>query len=252
MPDTRQRRPKRRRRKRNPLYGPISFLVICAALIFGMSVFFRVSDIEVTGVGRYTEMEIIEASGIEEGDNLFFINRFTATSKIFAKLPYVEEVTINRKLPNKLVIEVSESRAIAYLSDEAGGLWAIDRGCKILSQTDRDSIAGLLRVDGITPVEPIVGEVINLEEGTSRVNYLANILNEIQVREMTSDVTRIDISNVGSPSFDYLGRFTIKLGQSGDTTYKFELMLSAVEQLAPGDAGTIDLSVDKRANFTPD
>ena len=252
MPDTRQPRPRRRRKKRSPLYGPISFLVICVAMIFGMSVFFRVSNIEVTGINRYSAEEIVVASEIEEGDNLFFINRSTATSKIFARLPYVENVTISRKLPNRLVIEVKESRAVAYLADDSGGLWAIDRGSKLLSQSDVAGVAGMIRVDGITLVEPIAGTVMADQESSVRVNYLSEILNEIQAREMIADVTRIDMSNVGSPSFDYLGRFTIKLGQGENVEYKFELMLSAVSQLAPGDMGTIDLSVDKRANFTPD
>ena len=49
----------KKRRKRSALFAPISFLIICAALVFGMSVFFRVSGIEVEGNNLYTEEEII-------------------------------------------------------------------------------------------------------------------------------------------------------------------------------------------------
>ena len=251
MPDNAQQRPRRRRKKRNPLYGPLSFIVICAAMIFGMSVFFRVSTIEVTGINRYTEQDVIEASGLEEGDNLFFINRSSATSRIFAKLPYIEKAAINRKLPAKLVIEVSESKAIAYLTDSSGGIWIIDRGCKLLEQSNTAGISGLIRVDGISLVEPISGEQIAAEDGLPKVAYLSQILWQIQGRRMELDISRIDISNVGSPSFDYQGRFTIRLGPDEIVEDKFDRMVNVVNRLAPGDTGTIDLSVEKQANFTP-
>ncbi len=34
------------------IFGSVSFIIICAALVFAMSVFFRVSKIEVVGKGR--------------------------------------------------------------------------------------------------------------------------------------------------------------------------------------------------------
>ena len=108
------------------LFAPLAFLIICAALVFAMSVFFRVSRITVTGNALYTEEEITTAAGIEKGDNLFFINRFSAIARIRARLPYIETVSIERALPNRVTITVSESRAIAYVTAETG-CWVIDR-----------------------------------------------------------------------------------------------------------------------------
>lgn len=254
MPDNRPRQqPRRRRKKRSPVYGLVSFVVICAAMVFGMSVFFRVSTIEVVGMSRYTQEEIIEASGIQEGDNLFFISRFSAGSKIIAKLPYVKEASITRKLPSRILIEVSESTAMAYLSDGVGGVWVVDSSCKLLSEASTTDISGMIRVDGLVPFEPEVGEVLKTEDGsTGKVTFLSTILSEILFRDMIKDVSRIDMSNAGSPSFEYLDRFTVKLGSNESVDYKFELMLGAVDQLGATATGTIDLSVDKRANFTPD
>ena len=69
------------------LSGPIMFFLVVVAVIFVMSVFFRVSDIQVRGNSHYTDEEIIRAIDIEEGDNLFFFDRFAALSRVFAKLP---------------------------------------------------------------------------------------------------------------------------------------------------------------------
>ena len=93
MKQSKQPGPRRARRPRRPSGGrgrsllqPLIFLLICAALVLGMSVFFRVAKIEVVGNSIYTAEEVVEASGIGTGDNLFFINRFSAASRIFSKL----------------------------------------------------------------------------------------------------------------------------------------------------------------------
>ena len=174
----------KRRKKRSVLFAPISFLIICAALAFGMSVFFRVSGIEVEGNAIYTKDEIIEASGIEEGDNLFFINRFSAISRIFSKLPYVEKAVINRSLPNKLVIVVTESHAIACVTAE-DGTWAIDRNCKLLSKVSGDELRGLIRVEGLRPIAPEAGQIIAPGEAESpKVSYLSAILTQIDALDL--------------------------------------------------------------------
>ena len=75
------------------VFWPLAFALVCAALIFVLGVFFQVKKIEINGNKFYTDDEISVASGVVEGDNLFFINRFSVASRIFAKLPYVEEVS---------------------------------------------------------------------------------------------------------------------------------------------------------------
>ena len=47
------------------------------------------------------------------------------------------------------------------------------------------------------------------------------------------------------------GRFTVKLGSNENLDYKFELLLGAIAKLDSGDTGTIDLSQDKKAQFSP-
>ena len=242
----------KKRKKRSALFAPISFLIICAALVFGMSVFFRVSGIEVEGNTLYTKEEIIEASGIEEGDNLFFINRFSAISRIFSKLPYVEKAVINRSLPNRLVIVVSESKAIACVLAE-DGTWAIDRNCKLLSKAEGEDLRGLIRVRGLTPIAPEAGQIIAPGEAESpKVNYLSAILTQIDALNLRDRITYIDISGISNPYFDYLDRFTVKLGTNENIEYKFQCLLSAADALSEGDRGTLDLSIDKRAHLTYD
>ena len=167
MKQSKQPRQPRRRRVRRPSAGrgrsllqPLIFLLICVALVLGMSVFFRVSKVEVVGNSIYTAEEVVDASGIGKGDNLFFINRFSAASRIFSKLPYVDKAKVTRALPNRVTITIQESSAMAYVKAD-DGYWVVDQNCKLLKSVTDSELTGLARIDGITPVEPKVGEVLN-------------------------------------------------------------------------------------------
>ena len=94
-----RRRKSNRRRRRGSfgfLYKLLSTLVICAAVVAALTLFFRVDAIQVTGVERYTAQEVTDASGVEQGDNLFLLNKYSVDQNIKAALPYVEELRINR------------------------------------------------------------------------------------------------------------------------------------------------------------
>ena len=64
-------------------------------------------------------------------------------------------------------------------------------------------------------------------------------------------VTSIDLSDVNNPSFEYDGRFVVKLGAFDNTEYKFGKLLSAVSQLSADDSGTLDLSAGNKVVFNP-
>ena len=248
--------PKRKKQKSNAargfVFSSISFIVICAALVFGMSVFFRVSNIEVVGAAHYTQEEIVEASGIKDGDNLMFVNRSSVAKKIYSKLIYVGEVKVRRKLPNTVIIEVAESGSVAVIQSESG-LWLIDRNCRILEECATQDAESYIKVKGLSAVKPEKGEIIAVaDEDKPKAEFLSGILTAMSARDMTSDVDSIDLSNVTNAVFDYLdGRFKVKLGSDENLDYKFDLLLASITKLEAGDTGTIDLSQDKRAQFSP-
>jgi cell division protein FtsQ len=243
----------RKKKKRGVLFAPLSFIIICAVIVLGMSVFFRVSKVEVVGAVKYSDAEILEASGIGIGDNLFFLNRFTALSRIKSKLPYISEAKITRSLPNKVIIDVSESIMLAYVRFN-GELWAVDSGCKVLEAVGQSRAEGLIEITGVEVGSPIKGGKLTGDGAeASKITYLAEILSGIQSREMQSSINNINLGNLANPSFDYLDRFTVKLGKMEDTEYKLNLLNRAIEKMEPGDAGTIDLSMsaDRKAHYSP-
>lgn len=245
-----QRNYQKKSRRHNALFAPVAFVLICVSLILAMSIFFKVNAIEVVGNTRYTAEEVIQASGIDTGDNLFFVNRISAGSRIRTRLPYIQEATIDRQLPDKVVITVTESQSIACVASGTG-LWLIDRECKLMGTVSQEDSAGFILVTGLEPIDPEVGNKVEPGvEDSGKVAYLTEILTEIEVRGLDDKISNLDITSVANPTFEYDGRFLVKLGSKTDTVKKFGTLLSAVEQLAAGDTGTIDLSIDDRAHFT--
>lgn len=109
----------RTRRKNRGRFGPL-FKLLCAlavviALTIGATVFFQVETIAVTGNSRYTQQEVIDASGIQIGDNLYRMNKYQIGDQVLRQLPYVEKILIRRSLPSTIVITVSEWDAVAQI-----------------------------------------------------------------------------------------------------------------------------------------
>ena len=233
------------------LSGPIMFFLVVVAVIFVMSVFFRVSDIQVRGNSHYTNEEIIRAIDIEEGDNLFFFDRFAALSRVFAKLPYIDEVSVERSLPNKVIITVSESQALAYivLGEEK---WTIDHSCKVLGKANDDELLGLIPIDGISPGTLMIGEKLETADGDEKiVDYIAEVLFQLEERGLYRQVGRVDFTNPRRVTFTYAGKYTVVLGDDSNVEYKFGMLVSAMSQLLDGDVGIINVSDGNTAHFSP-
>ena len=233
--------------------GPAKFLLGCVVLIFIVSIFLQVGSIRVTGNTHYTSQEVIQAAGIETGDNLFFINRFSAVAGIMAKLPYVESVSIETQLPGTVIIDITESQALAWVALE-NQRWVLDRSCKVLTQADSSTAASLIRVSGITPINPAVGDTLVAEGdgGAAAVERLSEMLDQIQRRSLAGYVDYIDVSSPDAPVMSYGGRFTVLFGSAETIDYQFGKLVSALGQLTPSDRGTLDLSeAGEGVTFSP-
>lgn len=238
-------------RRRSSFSGPLMFVVVVVAVIFVMSVFFRVSNIQVEGNTHYTDEEIIRAIDIEDGDNLFFFDRFAAIGRVFSKLPYIEQVSVERQLPNKVIITVEESTALAYLElgDEQ---WTMDRNCKILGKAAEGETESLIPIVGFAPGTLLIGEQLTTESGDQEpVDYLTEVLYQLEERGLYTQVGKVDFSDPKSPEFSYGGKYTVVLGAQKNVEHKFGMFVTVLGMLKAGDVGIIDVSDGSVAHFSP-
>ena len=132
------------------------------------------------------------------------------------------EASIARSLPNKLIIEIEKAGPLLTLHQAA---FLADRPrMQAAGKVRPAETGGMIKITGLSPISPSEGEIISPGEGESaKVSYLTELLKRIEARGMTGDIAEIDMSNLANPSFDYLGRFVVKMGKNENIDYKFEL-----------------------------
>ena len=238
-------------RRRTVSGAILTFAVVVIAIVFLMSVFLRISDIRVEGNEHYTDEEIVNAIDIEQGDNLFFFDRFAAVSRVFAKLPYVEEVSLERQLPDKVIITVQECKALAYIAvgDEN---WTIDKSCKVLGKATDSELESLIGVEGLNPGTLLIGERLTSADGDEAIiSFISDVLYQIQERNLAEHIRRVDFSEELGAKMYYGTRFIVILGGTAEVNHKFAMLESVLEQLKEGDTGIINLSDGYSAHFIP-
>ena len=243
MAGTQENRPRNTQRRRRKV-SPLPFVIVCAVIIILMSFMFRVKTIEVVGSSVYTPEEIISASGIQEGDNLFFINKFTATSQILSKLPAVDHATVDRALPSRIIISIIESDSIAYI-DIQGEKWALDHSMRFLEKLGADETEDRIEIRGITAESPIIGTAV---ENSEEISEMLELMGKYS---MLPYISWLELGDDSTAQFDYLGRFTVKMKLDNEIDMSFQKLLSAVSQLSTGDRALLDLSQDDKVHYLP-
>lgn len=251
MQNRRNNRRRRRRGRFGFLYKLLSAVLILGAIFAGCVVFFRVSEVRVEGVARYTQAQIKEASGVKTGDNLFLLNKYRIARSILSSLPYVDEVTINRDLPDALVISVTECVPVASVQ---GGedWWVLDSKGKILDKGDETVGTGYAVVTGITPILPETGTKLAVgEEDSAKLESLIQLLTALSGRAMTDKVSAVDLTDTAVLTLRYDGRITVELPMTTDFDRKVWRLQEVVKLLEANESGTLDLTGEK-GYFRPD
>ena len=249
-----RRKHSKRRRGRGGfgfLYKLLSVLLICAAILVAMTLFFRVDEIVVTGQKRYTAEEIRAASGVELGSNLYVLNKYDIVRAILGQLPYIEDIRINRKLPDTLLIEVRESgRPFALVQD--GSAWLVSAGGKLVDQIPEREAGQYGRITGCQLLAPSVGTPLALAtEYAAQQSSLLDLLAALDSAGLTENVDAIRLDDLSDLKMDYIGRFTVRMAYGAD--YGFELKKLTLtledEKIQSNMTGTIDLRLKSEDVF---
>ncbi len=174
MKGTRQRRKKRpqaNRKRREPFVSRYkSVFTAAAAALVAVSVLFclalagwfmygelldtphlKVRTINITGIKRVSEDEILELAGIYRGENILRIRKGRAEASIKTH-PYVEEARVTKVLPDTVDIWVAERRPLVLVNIK--GLFVMDENGVIFKRYSPDDrldipvVTGLDRLGG--------------------------------------------------------------------------------------------------------
>ena len=247
----RERKHPRRTRRRGRFrffYKLISLVAVVAAIVTACVIFFRVNEVKVEGNSHYTAQEIIDASGVAQGDNLFLVGSSRTAQKIYSTLPYVDEVNIRHALPDGIVITVTERVPAAVIQGD-DGWWIIDAKGKILDGVSRPEQAGVAEVTGLTALLPAVGTTLAVEDADSlKLESLLSLLKALSQRDMITKISTIDLSSAAEVSMFYDGRLTVKMKLLGAAEFSEQVrdFAAILEQgiVQDNERGTLDMTLN--------
>ncbi len=239
---------------------------IVLALVLAMSVFFRVEHIQVSGMDQYTAWDISLASGIHQGDSLFSLELPAAAAKI-KELDYVKDVRIGIRLPNMVIIDITEVRVTYAIKAQGDDWWLVDSSGRIIEKAQPDTQDNYTKILGVHLQDPKAGEqAVALETSVPGVDEEGNpipvtvtaahqltvaldIADYLENNGIIGQAASIDVNDLGNLQVWYGQQYQIKLGDEMQLAYKISLAKGAIDTLSAEshNSGVLDasLTVDK-------
>lgn len=250
----------------------VTVLAVVVSLVLGISVFFKVRTVTVSGAQKYSAWDVREASGIREGDNLLTFGKPKACGKIKTALPYVQSVRIGIKLPDTVNIEIEEAPVVYSIAAQDNTWWLMTAEGRIVEKVESSLAGEYTRIRGIQLSAPSVGEQAqaaqsipatqetdpsaatqSITSDSQRLEAVLNILQNLEMNGMIGAVSEVIADNLMALELKYGQQYEVRLGDTSQLGYKIACLKQAVQQLEDYQSGVLDLSFTNRQDviFTP-
>lgn len=250
----------------------LTVTAVVAALVLGMSVFFKVETITVAGAETYSAWAIREASGINEGDNLLTFSKAKASAKIQASLSYVDDVRIGIKLPDTVIIYIEEMDVAYAIESTQGDWWLINSEGRVVEQITANAALNHTQVLGVRLEDPQVGNTaVAADEvpqetlasgepvplsvtGAQRLSSVLQILKALEANDIVGEAASVDVSSLDDVTLWYGSRYEVLLGDTANMEYKIACMNDTILELSEYQSGILDISFthwQDQVGYTP-
>lgn len=247
------KKPRRKRsakstRRMYIIYASILLVLVMLFIYFVVTMLFNVDHIDVSGNTMYEEADIIKASGIGKGDNLFNLDLKKAEDSIYSGFSYVEDVEVKRMFPNGVSIDITEAETFASI-EESDGYTLLSRGGKVLER-------GLEQPARRTMVARGFSTITSTEGDQKRFGLLKDIIIYLDGLGMR-DCDIVDLTDTLSISVIYDSRIKIELGNELELQYKLQFADSIIREKLPEtgyflvDASTPGKVMTKELTMSP-
>ena len=237
---------------------------IVLALVLGMSIFFKVGQVTVSGAEKYTPWEIKEASGIQSGDALLSLSEAKITAKIRQKLPYVGDVRVGIKLPDTVNIEIKELQVVYAVEDNNAGWWLMDGTGRVVDSTNAATAKDYTRILGVKIQNPEIGKqavayepeiptetqgatgpTVATQPPISARTFLETAIavqSALEKNGVMGNVDTVNVSDTQSIVLWYENRYQVTLGDTSRLEYKISAMKAAIKEMGEYQSGYLDVS----------
>lgn len=232
------------RQLRQRVYYFLLLTVLLLIFVLGIvALFFRVNEVKVTGNTEYTDKEIIKASGIEKGENIYFVKEADVRKEILTDFPYVRSVSVERNVPNKINIRL-KCDSPDYYVDICGEYYVISANLKVLERffSKEELLAAhpeikLFKTGDIRSA--IVGNEMEFLN-SNHAEVAKDFLGELSSAEIFEGVSSISFEDRFNIRVVYDSRLAANVGNGDDAELKLRFLNEIVKDLG-NSKGSIDV-----------
>lgn len=237
MQERKRNTQKSRRKKRRLKKGVFVFLFLLIAVlaVLSLTIFFPIGTIQVQGKSAYSEQEIVAASGIKKGDNMFWPLFNGSKNRLKKALPYVKTVSYRYALPGTIILSVTPYTA-AYQFQVKGKFVLAAKDGTVLEITDQQQED--LPVILVESLQYELREKISFADTSQEEIY--NTLQKT-TEGFHNPPNRFDLTDPLHLQLQ-IGQTVVKLGSHTYLEEKIHMVEKMLEQIPAGEAGTIDVS----------
>ena len=225
-------------------------LVFLVCAFFVGRRFLTVKSYSVSGISEYDLQEIVNASGVKRGSRLYLLDRKEIEEKILEECPYIYEVKVRAKFPNRLHFEVEGNVAHWYI-DVAGTRYVLDGDLNVLAREAETEGMARLVLPNLKSV--LVGELPVFGESQTEVKKTLELVSILRESPLASRLTMADISDRTDIVIEVDGAYTVRLGDSSDFASKLREVdaVLATDRVKNAGGGEINASVPGAVAFKP-
>ncbi len=233
----RKARQKRIRKRRLKIFFVIMLiLALLVGIILSLTVFFPTKKVVISGSKIYTVDEIIKASEIKAGDNVIILSEKKIEEKIKHKLPFVEEIELSKKLPDKIEIKVVDAKEyIAY--NKGSEYFSVSKSGWVMKKYSKPP-------ENISVVKGVSFKAETGSEIKLKNNKANTVCQEVlkNLKDAKLKINLIDVSDTVSIKLKVEDIYDVKLGNANYIDEKVKHLAKVISERTDGKGGTINLS----------
>ncbi len=214
-------------------------------LIFMYMNFFDIREIEITGLegSKYTDEEMVSATGVLKGDNLLSLSSKKVKKNLMNAYPYIKEVRVTKKFPAKLKVSLEFYEAAMAL--ELGeDVFLISSDGSVLGAASDEQLESGTYCFITTPfiVKCIEGNSLEFKSEDS-FKVLVDIYSAFENNNIAGRLTKLNVADKYNVKAEIDGRFNITFGTYEQSDEKARLLSEVLKgDLWTDASGEIDVS----------
>ena len=215
----------------------VLFIALCGTIYYLTTPVFNIASIVVYGNEKNSTDTYISLSGLNINETNIFGFTNSSVEKGIKENPYVEEVIIERKLPNVVELHITERKVDYKINYLNSYVYLNNQGYVLeISEEEKD----VLIIDGLTSLSDNIqaGQRLSNED-LVKLDTILKVTNYLKYNSVESKLTKIDAADEENYVLEFAKEEkTAYIGDSSSITEKMTAVAKILEA-EKGNKGTI-------------